>query len=216
MRRVGILCIATVVVITACQAQGPAPAQVLRISITRDIATLDPTQVHQPSVDESLVRNLFDGLYRFENNLEEVPDLATAMPEVSADRKTWTFHLRPDARFGNGDLVTADDVIFSWSRAAQPHSADSVPFAPVVGYDLVQAGKEKRLSGLSAPDQKTVVAKLSEPAGWWLVELGLWSTYIVNPRVVEEHGANDWWKTPQGLNAGATGPFQLADWSPGV
>ena len=196
--------------ITACSTAAPAPpAEILHMSIARDVVTLDPTQIHQPSVELGLIRNLYNGLYAFDNNLNEVADLATGMPDVSRDGKTWTFHLRPNAKFGNGDPVTASDVIYSWTRDAQVQSANAIVFEPVVGYENVHAGKTT-LWGLSAPDPKTLVAKLSVPAGFWLVELGIWPAYVLNQRVLVDHGDKDWWKDPQYLNASATGPFQLS------
>ena len=213
MRLRGPLCAVAVLIATACQSQIPTPGpEVLRMSIARDPITLDPTQIHQPNAELGLIRNLFDGLYRFDDNLKEVPDLANAMPDVSPDMKTWTFRLKPEAKFGNGDPVTAADVIYSWSRDAQPHSADALVFQPVVGYDAVQSGLDTVLAGLSATDPKTVVAKLSAPAGYWLVELGLWPAYVLDKRVLLEHGEQDWWMDPQNLNASATGPFQLTRW----
>ena len=213
MRVRGGLCAVALLLITACQSQVPTPGpEILRMSIARDPISLDPTQIHQPNAEAGLIRNMFDGLYRFDNNLTEVTDLATAMPDVSADLKTWTFHIKPEAKFGNGDPVTAADVMYSWSRDAEPHSADAIVFEPVVGFDAVQSGDETVLSGLSAPDQKTVVARLSAPAGYWLVELGLWPAYVLNRRVLLNHGEQDWWTDPQNLNASATGPFQLTRW----
>ena len=199
--------------ITACQTAAPTPtAEILRMSIARDMVSLDPTQIHQPSVELGLVRNLYNGLYGFDNNLNEVPDLATGMPDVSQDGKTWIFHLRPNANFGNGDPVTADDVIYSWTRDAQVQSSDAAVFEPVVGFEDVNSGKQTVLAGLSAPDAKTVVARLSGPAGFWLVELGIWPAYVLNRRVLRDHGEQDWWMDPQYLNASATGPFQLSQW----
>jgi len=199
--------------VTACQSQiSTSSPEILRMSIARDPISLDPTQIHQPNAELGLIRNLFDGLYRFDNNLNEVPDLATAMPDVSPDQKTWTFHLKPEAKFGNGDPVTAADVIYSWSRDAEQHSADAIVFEPVVGFDAVQSGRETVLSGLTAPDPKTVVAKLSGATGYWLVELGLWSAYVLNQHVLLNYGEQDWWMDPQHLNASATGPFQLTRW----
>ena len=210
MRRIGKLCALALLILAACQSQTPARGpEVLRMSIARDPVSLDPTQIHQPSAELGLIRNLYDGLYKFDNNLNEVPDLARGMPKVSPDQKTWTFSLNPKARFGNGDPVTAADVIYSWNRDAEQHSADALVFAPVVGYDAIQSGQSTVLSGLSAPDQSTVVAKLSKPAGYWLVELGLWSAYVLDQSVLRDFGEQDWWMNPQHLNASATGPFQL-------
>lgn len=201
--------------VSGCLSSQPSKAlaanQVLRLVASQDVLTLDPAKIHQPSVELSLVRNVFSGLYRFRDDLAEVPDLATDMPVVSADGLNWTFHLRTDAHFSNGDPVTAPDVLYTWNRVAAL-TASSYPsayiFDPVAGFAEMQSKKLKTLSGLSAPDDHTVVAKLTKPAGYWLVELGLWPAAVVDRRVVEQGGENDWWTTREGLVG--TGPFRMS------
>jgi oligopeptide transport system substrate-binding protein len=186
-----------------------AADQVLRLVAPEDVGTLDPAKVSQPSVELDLVRNVFGALYRFDDQLREQDDLAMGKPTVSPDGLTWTFHLRKDALFANGDPVRANDVLYSWSRtAALTKYGNSFIFESVAGYEDVAAGRSTTLAGLSATDANTVVAHLSAPAGWWLVELGLWGAAIVDQRVIREHGENDWWKTPENLVG--TGPFKMA------
>jgi oligopeptide transport system substrate-binding protein len=186
-----------------------AAAQVLRLVAPEDIGTLDPAKVHQPSVELGLVRNVFGGLYRFDDQLGLQDDLAAGKPVVSPDGRVWTFHLRKDAVFSNGSPVGAADVVYSWNRtAALTGYANSYIFEPVVGWQDVQDGLTNTLAGLSASDEYTVVVRLTAPAGWWLVELGLWGAAIVDQRTIQEHGENDWWRTPDGLVG--TGPFKLS------
>src|SRR5205823_13586501 len=123
--------------------------QVLHLVSPNDVLTLDPAKIHQPSVELSLARNVFGGLYRFSDSLVEEPDLAKGMPDISPDGLTWTFHLRTDARFSNGDTVKAADVLYSWNRVAGLN-ADEYPsatiFEGVQGYAEVQSGQAQTLS----------------------------------------------------------------------
>jgi oligopeptide transport system substrate-binding protein len=187
--------------------------QTLRLVAATDVQTLDPARIHQPTVELSLIRNVFGGLYQYNNDLsKEEPDLAASMPEVTPDGLTWTFHLRPDARFSNGDPVTAADVLYSWNRSAAQNEYGGVIFDHLKGYSDVADGRVKNLAGLTAPDNHTVVASLVTPAGWWLTELGIWPADVVEQRVVEA-GGDRWWSTADGLVG--TGPFKVITWTPG-
>jgi len=198
----------------ACESPPPpvqfASEQKLRLVAPNDVVTLDPAKIHQPTVEVSLVRNVFGGLYRFRDDLVEEPDLAEKMPEISPDGLTWTFHLRRGARFSNGTPVKAADVLYSWNRVAslnQDDYASATIFENVQGYADLQSGRATTLSGLRAGDDYTVVANLTEPAGYWLVELGLWAAAIVDQKVVAGRGEDTWWTTPEGLVG--TGPFRM-------
>jgi len=216
-RGLGIVAV-TSLLLSACTSP-PAPSklaadQVLRLVASQDVQTLDPAKTHQPTVELSLIRNVFGGLYRFSDNLSEVPDLASGMPEVSADGLVWKFHLRTNARFSNGDSVTSADVLYSWNRmAALTAYGSSSIFEPVAGSSAIATGQTKTLSGLTAPDDHTVVARLTAPAGWWIVELGLWAAAVIDKKVVGALGEDAWWSTPEGLIG--TGPFRMSKRDPG-
>ena len=184
--------------------------QVLHLVAPSDVLTLDPAKIHQPTVELSLARNVFGGLYRFRDDLVEVPDLAKGMPEISPDGLTWTFRLRTDVRFSNGDSVTATDVLYSWNRVASLNG-DVYPsasiFEAIQGYEDVQAGRAPTLLGLRKTDDYTIVATLTRPAGYWLVELGLWAAAVVDRSVVSRMGEDTWWTTPEGLVG--TGAFKM-------
>jgi oligopeptide transport system substrate-binding protein len=191
-----------------------AADQVLRLVAPQDVLTFDPAKIHQPSVELSLARNVFGGLYRFRDDLVEEADLAANMPAISRDGLTWTFPLRTDARFSNGNPVKAADVLYSWNRtAALVDYASSYIFDVVAGDSDVRSGRSKVLSGLTAPNDHTVVAQLTKPAGWWLVELGLWAAAVIDRSVVSARGEDTWWSTPEGLVG--TGPFRMTKRSQG-
>ena len=85
---------------------GLASDQTLKFPILDDYATLDPG-IADAETDQEIGQNLFNGLVKFDNNLTVVPDIASKMPDVSADGLTYTFTLRHDVTFWNGDKVTS-------------------------------------------------------------------------------------------------------------
>ncbi len=72
-----------------------------------------------------------------------MPDIATAVPTqanggISADGLTYTVHLNPNAKFSNGDPVTAKDVIYSWNRGAALQGGYAYTFGAIQGFAAVQ------------------------------------------------------------------------------
>ncbi|NTW03481.1 MAG: hypothetical protein HGA19_19765, partial [Oscillochloris sp.] len=107
----------------------------------------------------------FSGLLRFAPDMSLQPDLAASW-EVSADGLTYTFFLRRDAYFHDGRQLTANDVIYSWERAASPDiRSDTVLtfLGDIAGLQERHEGKADSISGLSAPDDYTVQVKLTAP-----------------------------------------------------
>jgi ABC-type transport system substrate-binding protein len=204
------------------QSQSLAADQTLRLPIARDVSTLDPAQVYQ-TADIQVAQNLFDGLVRYDDALNVVPDVAASLPTISPDQRTYTFRLRPNVTFSNGDRVTSRDVLYSWNRAAAAQGPYATNLAPVAGSDrlsphppapdkleqlLARNDPSVRLSGLSAPDDATVVAKLAQPAGWFLSALALPGTaaMVVDQKVVQKDPTG-WWKKPETLVG--TGPYRM-------
>src|ERR1700682_1409313 len=113
-----------------------AANQLFRFPIVDDVKTLDPGHV-STAVDISFVQNVFYGLYRFDDKLKEVPAIATGPPDISANGLTYTFHMRHDVKFSNGDPVPSADVLYSWNRAARLNDSYGIVFEPVAGYRAV-------------------------------------------------------------------------------
>jgi oligopeptide transport system substrate-binding protein len=174
-----------------------AASQTLKFPVFQDPGTWDPGEM-DAEVDTELMQNVFDNLWRFDDKLNIVPDIATAVPTqanggISADGLTYTIHLNPAAKFSNGDAVTSADVLYSWNRAVALHGAYSSILSAIQGYGAVQTAAgappssgtpttfqgniEKNLangntafmmSGLTAPDPETVQVKLGTACGWCL------------------------------------------------
>jgi ABC-type oligopeptide transport system substrate-binding subunit len=204
--------IATLLASSCIFGGSPAPSEVLASDQTlsfptaQDISDFDPAQITSPA-DVDILRNVFSGLYRFDDKLHEVPDLATAFPDISTDGLTYTFHLRQNAHFSNGDPITADDVLYSWNRAALRQGEFATLFSPIKGYDLVSQGRARTLTGLTKLDQYTVQTVLTKPSGYWLTEVALWPFWLVDQSVVKSAGEDVWYTQPQTLIG--SGPFRL-------
>jgi len=132
------------------------------LTMVDDVGNLDPATM-SAAVDIDIFRNTFSGLYKFDNDLNEVADIADGQPTVSADGLTYTFKIKNNVKFSNGDPVTVDDFLFSWNRAAAMQGDYASVFAPVVGYDDVAGGKATEMSGLKKIDNSSFSATLSAP-----------------------------------------------------
>jgi oligopeptide transport system substrate-binding protein len=214
-----VLVVATVLVAIAVLGPGGGPApevlakdQTLSFPIAQDVADLDPAQVSSPA-DVDVLGNVFSGLYRFNQKLQEVPDLATGPPTVSANGLTYTFQLRHDAKFSNGDPLTADDFLFSWNRAVANQGDYAGLFQPIAGYQAVADGRTAKLSGLAKVDTYTFTSTLTKPAGYWYTVVGLWPFWVVDSKVIAAAGDNVWFTKPETLIG--SGPFRMTARSSG-
>ncbi len=184
-----------------------AADQTLSFPLVDDVGILDPGKM-SAGVDIDIFRNVFSGLYKFTDDLKQVPDIASGPPTISSDGLTYTFPMRHDVKFSNGDPVKADDFIYSWNRAARLQGDYASVFAPVAGYDDVSNGKATTMSGLKKIDDYNFSATLSAPAGYWYTEVALWTAWVVDQKAVTAGGGDDKWFTDPATYVG-TGPFKM-------
>jgi oligopeptide transport system substrate-binding protein len=179
-----------------------------------DPASLDPALAGD-NYSLFLVRQIFSALVAFDNNLNVVPDLASAMPSVSADGKVYTFPLRRGVLFPDRQEVTSADIKYSFERAADPKLAGAQPpnalpagvyFDDIVGVKDKLAGKATSISGVQAPDPYTLVITIDAPKAYFLSKLAAGPDYLVEKSNVESSA--DWTEHPKG-----TGPFTLEKWT---
>ncbi|MHB8614295.1 MAG: peptide ABC transporter substrate-binding protein [Candidatus Dormibacteraceae bacterium] len=189
-----------------------AADQTLSFPILQDVSDLDPALISTPA-DVDILRNVFSGLYKFDAQLHEIPDLAVGQPALSADGLTYTFNLRHGALFSNGDPITADDFIYSWNRAAAKQGDFAGLFNVVAGYDAVAGGRASQLSGLAKVDDFTFTATLIKKAGYFFTELGLWPFWLVDQKVIASAGEDAWFTKPETLVG--SGPFRMTGRVPG-
>ena len=158
------------------------------------IKSMDP-QINTDVEGSDVLRNLFEGLYNENGNGELVPGVALDH-EVSEDGKTYTFNLRDDAKWSNGEPVTANDFVYAWRRLADPATASEyawymelmqVENAP----EVIAGDKSPEELGIRAVDDHTLEVKITTPLPYFPQMLVHGSTFPVPQAVVEEHG-DDW------------------------
>ncbi|EMD1659124.1 oligopeptide ABC transporter substrate-binding protein OppA [Pluralibacter gergoviae] len=172
--------------------------------------SLDPHKIE--GVPESNIsRDLFEGL--LVSDLDGHPVAGVAEKWENKDFKVWTFHLRKDAKWSNGDPVTAQDFVYSWQRITDPKTAS--PYASYLQYghllnvdDIIAGKKPTSELGVKAIDDHTLEVTLSEPVPYFYKLLIHPSTSPVPKAVVEKYG--DKWTQP--ANIVTNGAYKLTDW----
>ncbi len=162
----------------------------------------DPATQH-----DSGDKRLYSGLVSLDTHLNLTPDLAESW-DISPDGTVYTFHLRTNARFQDGRPVVAQDVIYSWERAANPATqSDTVLtyLGDIVGVAEMHSGKANHISGLKALDPHTLQVTIDAAKPYFLFKLTLPVAFVLDQKNVES-GAN-WYRTPNG-----TGPYKLTRW----
>ena len=193
---------------------GTAANQTMTIAWGAEPPSLDPG-LATDTTSSNVLLNIMDPLVRLNpDTLEAVPSLAESW-DVSSDGKTVTFHLRQDGKWTNGDPVTASDFVYSWKRTLSPELAADYAYQlyGIVGaqeYNACQKNCDALADkvGVSAPDDYTLVVKLTSPQPWFIQQASHHSFLAVNQAAVEEFG--DKWTEPE--NIVTDGPFKLAKW----
>jgi len=187
-------------------------AQVLHRPNDGEPDTLDP-QKSTSAYGLSIDREMFIGLVSLSPKGEPIPGVAMDWA-VSADKKVWTFHLRHDAKWSNGDPLTANDFVYSFRRLVDPKtaSADYSDIKQVVNAEEIVAGKEKDLTklGISAPDPYTLVMTLKDPRLILPLALTGGMDFPLHKATIEKWG--DTWTQPGHMVS--NGPYTLKSWTP--
>ncbi|PSV28136.1 MULTISPECIES: ABC transporter substrate-binding protein [unclassified Photobacterium] len=172
--------------------------------------SLDPQKVS--GVPESnVIRDLLEGLVNQDSKGNLVPGAAKSWD--TTDNKTWIFHLREDAKWSNGDPVTAEDFVYTWRRLADPKTAS--PYASYIqmttmanAEDIIAGKKPADTLGVEAVDTHTLKVTLDKPVSYFASMLVHTSMKPVNQKAVEKFG-DDWTKVGNYVSNGA---YKLDKW----
>lgn len=153
--------------------------------------SLDPTHIGV-TTDEDMILLVDAGLIHIGTDDKVEPDLASHWT-VSNDHKTYTFYIRPNARFSNGDAVTAADVKFSLERALAPATGTQGAYYDqlIEGYQAYTGGKAHHLSGVTVLNQRTVQIKITKPVAYFLTSFTDDVNDVLDPAVVRGKNATD-------------------------
>lgn len=178
-----------------------------RMAIDRPV-TLDPVLASQPA-EQLIVRQVFDALVGYEATTAAVMPGVAQSWTISGDNTVYTFHLLPDARFSDGEAVTAESFVRGMTRALSPALVNapgslSGELDEIVGAPEVTAGTASTLAGAVALSTTTLQIRLSVPDAEFLLRCGD-GPFTPLPKASAMAGHPSWAADPLG-----NGPFMLA------
>jgi oligopeptide transport system substrate-binding protein len=194
---------------TVSTSPGVSSGSVLNLA-SIDPITLDPATVGD-ATSHTYVGQIFSGLLKLDSDMQPIPDMAEGMPSLTADGLTYTFKLKNNLKFQNGDPVNAGDFKYSWERAASLSSASQTAGAylgDIVGVKEMLAGNASSVSGVKVVDNLTLQVTIDSPKSYFLYKLTYPTSFVVEKSTVAGNPA--WWQSPQ--TCIGTGPFRLAGW----
>lgn len=177
------------------------------VLLSEEPDTLDPA-LHKGPVT-GLLNALFGGLVRLDEDMNVMPDIARDW-RVTDDHKVYTFDLRYNAYFHNGDWVTSEDIKYSWERATDPETGSPTVRAylgDIAGVREKLAGEADEILGVEALDLFTLRVTLTKPRQTFLQKLTHPVASVVDRSNVEAGHLAD---GPLG-----TGPFKFVAWAKG-
>jgi len=173
-------------------------------------SSLDP-QLVEDTDGSGIVRDLFEGLYNQDGNGKLAPGVALSHT-VSADNKTYTFTLRKDAKWSDGNPVTAHDFVYAWKRAVTPELAS--PYAWYMelmsiknGAEIIAGDAQPEDLGVSASDDHTLIVELSQPLPYFADMVAHSTTFPAPKWAIEAHGEK--WTLPE--NIVGNGAYKLTE-----
>lgn len=188
-----------------------APIQHLVRGNGAEVESLDPHKT-TGMPEANIMHDLLEGLVSFNIQGKIVPGVAKTW-QCSSDQKQWTFRLRPEAKWSNGEPVQAKDFVYAWRRLADPQTAS--PYSSYLHEMRLQnsaeviAGRQSiEQLGISAVDAYTLQLTLSQPIAHLLKMLAHQVLKPVHRATLEKHG--DRWTQPG--NYVGNGAYQLEKW----
>ena len=187
-----------------------AAGQAYAYRMLDSVKSLDP-QLISSVEDSDVARGIFEGLYNEDGDGNLVPTGAVSYT-VSDDLKTYTFKLRPAAKWSNGDPVTAADYVYGWQRLVDPALASEYAYylelAQVVNAADITAGTKPVTDlGVKAVDDHTFEVTLINPLPYFPKMLTNSATFPAPKATIDKFGA-DWTKV---ANIVTNGPYRLSE-----
>lgn len=193
--------------------------QIIHIGNLSEPSDLDP-HILSSTNDMNIALSLFEGLVQYDPKTSEPIAAAAERWETSNDGLTWTFHLRPDAKWSNGDPLTAKDFVYAYRRILKP--ALGAEYANMLftlkNGEALYTGKlsDPGLLGARAADAHTLVLTLERPVPYLLSMMCHAAWYPLHRATIEKHGPNDRRGSPwtRAGNLVGNGYFMLTEWKP--
>lgn len=190
---------------------GSSEGKILRTNNNSEPGSLDPalaTGTH----DSWPMQHMFEGLMKYNEKGEVVEGMAKEM-KVSDDGLKYTFTLRDDAKWSNGDPLTAQDFEFAWKRVLDPETASEYSYQLyyLKNGEAYNNGEAKAEDvGVKAVDDKTLEVELETATKYFPGLAAFYTLYPVPKAIVEKNP--DWAKDPKKGDFVTNGPFVIKDW----
>lgn len=180
----------------------------INLTLSDEPPTLDPT-LSGDSISARVAHDFFEGLVTLDQNNNPIPGLAESWT-IGTDRKTYTFKLRDNLKFSDGSPITAEDVLKSWQRLANPKTGATQPelLEPIVNGAAITQGKLPVTAlGVTATDNKTIIVRLAYPKAAFLSSLSSPGFDVVPLKVIAANGGA--WVNPKNIvTSGAYIPIE--------
>ena len=186
-----------------------AAEQIFNVVVQQEMPSAD-LSLATDTISFSALNNVYEGLYRLDADSKPEPAGAAELAEVSEDGLTYKLKLREDAKWSNGEPVTAADYVFGWQRtvSAETGSEYAYLFAPVTNAEAITAGeKDASELGIKAVGDYELEITLTTPTPYFQYLLAFPSFFPQSQAVVEDNG-DQYASTSD--NAVYNGPFVLA------
>jgi oligopeptide transport system substrate-binding protein len=199
-------------VITACGDTGSEEndTNVLNLTVGPEPETIDPT-LNTSSDGGTYITHFFEGLTKTDNEGNAVSGVAEKW-DISEDGTKYTFYLRSDAKWSDGENVTAQDFEYGWKRILNPETASDYAsmLFPLVNGEEYNAGEaDAEDVGVKAVDDTTLEVTLKAPTVYFLTML-FHSTYMpIREDIIKEYG-DKWTQSPDSYVS--NGAYKMKEW----
>ena len=208
---IGAVGVSAVLLLAACgQSKSSSQSQEKQVLNLSAAAALDTIDISK-ATGYGQTGNVFESFYRLGKKGKTTPGLAKS-GSVSKDGKTWTFVIRSNAKWSNGEKITAQDFVYSWRRSINPKTASPYAylFSGVKNADQIIAGKKAPSSlGISAKGDNTVVVKLERPIAYFKVLMAYPLFGPQNEAFIKKTGKK---YAPSSKYMLYSGPFKITGW----
>ncbi|MBF9298298.1 peptide ABC transporter substrate-binding protein [Mammaliicoccus sciuri] len=206
--------LAAVLVLSACSSGGGSKGksdETLDLQINGDIPTMDSAMATD-GLSFDMFFQTMEGLYTLDKDDKAIPAVAKGDPKITNDGKKWTIKLRNDAKWSNGDPVTAHDFVFAWRKVVDPDTASEYAY---ILYDIKNAeeinsgDKKPEELGVKAVDDHTLEFELTKSLPYYKELLSFGTFMPQNEKFVKKQGDK------YGTTVKTTlynGPFKMTEW----
>ena len=210
-----VMALVTSLLLTACnnkanKSDRDANKQVLNVTVSEEIPSLDTAKT-MDGTSAHVMQNIFEGLYVLDDQDQPIPAVAKSFKR-SEDGKKYTFDLRKDAKWSNGDSVTANDFMFAWKRAINRETAS--PYAYMLFYvknakEINKGAMPLDALGVKVINDYKLEVELEQPIPYFLQLLALPIYLPQHESFLKEQGKN---YALEPSNLIYNGPFVLEKW----